>query len=435
MNMKKVYVSLIADLLHAGHINVLRKASELGEVTVGLLTLKACGELNDIPYLNFDKRKEVLENLSLVKNIIPQNTASYLENINDLKPDFVVHGDDWKSSFQKKYREEVINELAKWNGELVEIPYSSDINDLRIKEELTKLGISTNARQSRLKKLIRAKPIVKILEAHNALSGLIAENAYEKLEDGTIVNFDGMWSSSLTDSTSKGKPDIEAVDTTTRLTTINEIFEVTTKPMIYDADTGGKVEHFEFMVRSLERTGLSAMIIEDKTGLKKNSLFGNDVSQTQDSIENFCNKIKTGKEAQITKDFMIIARIESLILEKGMEDALLRAFAYVNSGADGIMIHSRLKDPSEIIEFITRFREKDPNTPIVVVPTSFNSITTDEFAEMGVNVVIYANHMLRSAYPGMMKVAKSILKNKRSLEAEPDCMPIKDILELIPGTK
>lgn len=433
--MKKVYVSLIADLLHAGHINVLRKASELGEVTVGLLTLKACGELNDIPYLNFDKRKEVLENLSLVKNIIPQNTASYLENINDLKPDFVVHGDDWKSSFQKKYREEVINELAKWNGELVEIPYSSDINDLRIKEELTKLGISTNARQSRLKKLIRAKPIVKILEAHNALSGLIAENAYEKLEDGTIVNFDGMWSSSLTDSTSKGKPDIEAVDTTTRLTTINEIFEVTTKPMIYDADTGGKVEHFEFMVRSLERTGLSAMIIEDKTGLKKNSLFGNDVSQTQDSIENFCNKIKTGKEAQITKDFMIIARIESLILEKGMEDALLRAFAYVNSGADGIMIHSRLKDPSEIIEFITRFREKDPNTPIVVVPTSFNSITTDEFAEMGVNVVIYANHMLRSAYPGMMKVAKSILKNKRSLEAEPDCMPIKDILELIPGTK
>ena len=433
--MKKVYVSLIVDLLHAGHINILKKASELGEVTVGLLTLKACGELNDIPYLDYEKRKEVLENLTLVKKIISQNTASYIDNLRKLKPDFVVHGDDWKTTSQKKYREEVINELSKWNGELIEIQYSSEINDLRIKDELTKLGISTNARQSRLKRLISAKSIVKILESHNALSGLIAENAYETLEDGTIVDFDGMWSSSLTDSTSKGKPDIEAVDTTTRLTTVNEIFEVTTKPMLYDADTGGKVEHFEFMVRSLERTGVSAMIIEDKTGLKKNSLFGNDVSQTQDSIENFCNKIKTGKEAQITKDFMIIARIESLILEAGMDDALKRAFAYVNSGADGIMIHSRLKDPSEIVEFVLKFRDKDTITPIVVVPTAFNLVTTDEFAEMGVNVVIYANHMLRSAYPGMIKVAKSILKNKRTFEAEPDCMAVKEILELIPGTK
>ena len=340
-----------------------------------------------------------------------------------------------RSIFKKKLRQEVIDELSNWNGKLIEVPYSSEINDLKIKDELTKLGISTNARQSRLKKLIRAKPVVKILEAHNALSGLIAENAYETFEDGTILNFDGMWSSSLTDSTSKGKPDIEAVDTTTRLTTINEIFEVTTKPMIYDADTGGKIEHFEFMVRSLERTGISAMIIEDKTGLKKNSLFGNDVSQTQDSIENFCKKIKTGKKAQITKDFMIIARIESLILEAGMDDALKRAFAYVNSGADGIMIHSRLKDPSEIAEFISKFRDKDTLTPIVVVPTAFNLVTTDEFAKMGVNVVIYANHMLRSAYPGMMKVAKSILKNKRSFEAEPHCMSVKEILELIPGTK
>ena len=433
--MKKIYVSLIADLLHAGHINILKKASELGEVTVGLLTLKACGELNDIPYLVYEKRKAVLENLSIVKNVIPQNTASYLDNLRNFKPDFVVHGDDWKTNFQKKYREEVLDELFKWGGKLIEVPYSSDINDLQIKDELTKLGITTTARQSRLKRLINSKPIVKILEAHNALSGLIAENAQVALQDGTVLTFDGMWSSSLTDSTSKGKPDIEAVDTTTRLTTINEIFEVTTKPMIYDADTGGKIEHFEFMVRSLERTGVSAMIIEDKTGLKKNSLFGNDVSQTQDSIENFCKKIRTGKEAQITKDFMIIARIESLILEAGMEDALKRAFAYVDSGADGIMIHSRLKDPSEIIQFISEFRKKDKNTPIVVVPTAFNSVTTDEFSKMGVNVVIYANHMLRAAYPGMMKVAKSILENKRSLEAEPDCMPIKDILELIPGTK
>ena len=432
---KKVYVSLIADLIHAGHINILKEAAKLGEVTVGLLTLEACGELNDIPYLDYEKRKLVLESLSFISHVIEQNSASYKNNLLQLKPDYVVHGDDWINSYQKKYREEVLELLKEWNGELVEIPYSQDINNLKIKEEMTKNGITTTARQSRLRTLIKAKPVIKILETHNALSGLIAENATEITEDGESVSFDGMWSSSLTDSTSKGKPDIEAVDVTTRLTTVNEIFEVTTKPMIYDADTGGKPEHFEFTVRSLERTGISAVVIEDKTGLKKNSLFGNDVAQTQDSIENFCYKIKVGKAAQITKDFMIIARIESLILEAGMYDALKRAYAYIEAGADGIMIHSRLKDPAEIIEFVTKFREVDKETPIVVVPTSFNSVTTDEFAKIGINVVIYANHMLRAAYPGMMKVAKSILKHKRSLEAEPDCMPIKEILELIPGTK
>lgn len=433
--MKKVYVGIIADLVHAGHIKILKEAAKYGEVTVGLLTLKACGELNDIPYLDYNKRKEVLENLSMIKNIIPQDSASYKDNLLKIQPDFVIHGDDWQFGYQKKYRTEALELLRQWNGKLIEVPYSHDINEIKVKENIKKLGITSTARQSRLKKLLKAKKVLKILEVHNALSGLIVENASEVLEDGEIVTFDGMWSSSLTDSTSKGKPDIEAVDTTARLTTINEIFEVTTKPLIYDADTGGKPEHFEFTVKTLERVGVSAVIIEDKTGLKKNSLFGTEVEQTQDTIENFCYKIRSGKKVQITDDFMIIARIESLILDKGMEDALKRAFAYIDAGADGIMIHSRKKDPTEIINFVKGFREKDKNTPIVVVPTSFNTVTIDEFSEMGVNVVIYANHMLRAAYPGMMKVAKSILKHKRSLEAEPDCMSIKAILELIPGTK
>jgi len=432
---KKVYVSLIADLLHAGHINILEEAAKLGNVIVGLLTLKACGELNDIPYLEYDDRKKVLENLSMITEIIPQNSASYKENLETFRPDYVVHGNDWIYGNQRKYRNEVIELLNTWSGKLIEIPYKHNINDLKIKEQMRKLGITTGARLGRLRRLIEAKHIVKILETHNALSGLIAENTSETLENGEVVTFDGMWSSSLTDSTSKGKPDIETVDTTARLTTINEIFEVTTKPMIYDADTGGKAEHFEFTVRSLERTGVSAVIIEDKTGLKRNSLLGNDVVQIQDSIENFCHKIKAGKTAQLTKEFMIIARIESLILEAGMKDALTRASAYIEAGADGIMIHSRYKDPSEIIAFVTQFRETNKLTPIVVVPTSFNTVTIDEFATLGVNIVIYANHMLRAAYPGMIYVAKSILRHKRTLEAEPACMPIKEILELIPGTK
>ncbi len=433
--MKTVYVGMIGDLIHAGHINILKEASKYGSVIVGLFSEKACGEIDDVPYLDFEKRKDVIENIKFVNKVVLQDSASYKENLLKLKPDFVVHGDDWKINYQKKYRKEVIDILKNWDAKLIEIPYSRDINELNIKERMTSLGITTNARLGRLRKLINAKPIVKIMEVHNALSGLIVQNASQELEDGKIVAFDGMWSSSLTDSTSKGKPDIEAVDTTARLTTINEIFEVTTKPMIYDADTGGKPEHFEFTVRSLERTGVSAVIIEDKTGLKKNSLFGNEVPQTQDSIENFCHKIKLGKNAQITDDFMIMARIESLILEAGMNDALNRSFAYTKSGADAIMIHSRKKDPSEIFEFVSKFRKKDKNTPIVVVPTSFNAVTTDEFEKAGINIVIYANHMLRAAYPGMMKVAKSILKHKRSFEAEADCMSIKEILELIPGTK
>jgi len=432
--MKKVYVSLIADLLHAGHISVLKEAARHGEVTVGLLTSTAIAELNDVAYLKYKQRLDVIKNLSLVTNVIPQETASYKENLLKLKPDFIVHGDDWVKNSQAKYRDEVIDLLKQWSGKLVEVPYSSDISDQNIKNQLNRLGVTTVTRQQRLRQLIKSKKVVKILEAHNALSGLIAENTVVS-RNGENVSFDGMWSSSLTDSTAKGKPDIEAIDMTSRINAVNDIFEVTTKPMIFDADTVGKIEHFEFTVKSLERTGVSAVVIEDKTGLKKNSLFGNEVKQTQDTIESFCNKIKAGKAAQVYDDFMVIARIESLILEAGMDDALTRADAYIKAGADGIMIHSRHKDPAEIMEFMEKFRAKDRTTPVVVVPTSFNSVTIEEFIDMGVNVVITANHMLRAAYPAMLKVAKSVLEHGRSLEAEPDCMSVKEILEFIPGTK
>tara|TARA_B100001248_G_scaffold233181_1_gene194548 strand:- start:7475 stop:8776 length:1302 start_codon:yes stop_codon:yes gene_type:complete len=431
---KKVYVSLIADLLHAGHINVLTQAAKYGEVIVGLLTPSAIQELNDTAYLKYQQRLEVIKNLKMVNDVIPQEDASYRKNLINLKPDFVVHGDDWVDSSQSKYRQEVIDLLKDWGGELIEVKYSKEISDKNLKNKLMKLGITTVNRLARLRQLIKNKPIVRILEAHNAISALIAENTSEE-RNGTLVSFDAVWSSSLTDSTAKGKPDIEAVDITSRLNSVHDIFEVTTLPMMFDADTGGRIEHFEFTVKSLERAGVSAVVIEDKTGLKKNSLFGNEVQQTQDTIENFCKKISHGKSAQISDDFMIIARIESLILDAGIEDALVRAEAYIKAGADGIMIHSRHKDPSEIKDFMKKFRAKDSNTPVVVVPTSFNSVTIEEFIQMNVNVVVTANHMLRAAYPAMLKVAKSVLKNGRSLEAEPDCMSIKEILEIIPGTK
>ncbi|MDB9747801.1 phosphoenolpyruvate mutase [Gammaproteobacteria bacterium] len=432
--MTKVYVSLIADLLHAGHIRVLKEASKHGDVIVGLLTDSAICELNETAYLKYHQREEVIKSLSFVSKIIPQETASYKNNLIDLRPDVVVHGDDWKKGALSRYRQEVIDVLNDQGGTLVEIPYSKEISDVNIKNQLLKYGVTTMSRIGRLRRLVRSKKVIRMLESHNPLSALLAENSFF-INSNETITYDGMWSSSLTDSTARGKPDIEAVDITSRLGTVNDIFEVTTKPMIFDADTGGKLEHFEFTVKSLERTGVSAVVIEDKIGLKKNSLFGNDVSQQQDTIENFSKKIIAGKNSQIGNDFMIIARVESLILEAGMSDALKRAFAYVEAGADGIMIHSRNKNPKEIKEFVSKFRSKNDLTPLVVVPTSFNSVTIEEFEEMGVNIVIYANHMLRAAYPAMSAVANSILKNGRSLEAEPDCMSVKDILEFIPGTK
>jgi len=428
---KKIYVGMSADLVHPGHMNILKEAAKLGDVTVGLLTDKAIASYKRLPYMTYEQRKSVIENIKGVRKVIPQETLDYRPNLEVFRPDIVVHGDDWKEGIQTKTRQQVIDSLSQWSGKLVEVKYTEGISSTQLTNSLKEIGTTPDIRRSRLRRLIDAKPVVRIMESHNALSGLIVET----IKSDTGIEYDGMWSSSLTDSTSKGKPDIEAVDVSTRIMTINEIFEVTTKPMIYDADTGGIAEHFAFTVRTLERTGISAVIIEDKKGLKKNSLFGNDVSQTQDSIENFCNKIKMGKAAQITDDFMVISRIESLILEAGMEDAVKRAKAYIEAGTDGIMIHSRQKEPDEILEFCKILREYNENIPIIVVPTSFNQITAKELSEAGINVVIYANHMLRAAYPGMMNVAKSILDNDRSLEAEKDLLSIKKVLDLIPGTK
>ena len=434
MKSKVIYLGLAVDLIHPGHLNVINKAKKYGEVVVGLFTDRAIASYKKLPYMTYEQRKIVIENIKGVSKVVPQHTLDYTENLKALKPDFVIHGDDWREGVQKNTRKQVINVLKEWDGELIEIPYVEEMSSKKITNAELDLGTTVDIRRGRLRRLIHAKPIVRILEAHNALSGLIAETTVVD-RGGLPAVFDGVWSSSLTDSTAKGKPDIEAIDMTSRINMVNDIFEVTSKPMIFDADTGGRTEHFEFTVKSLDRVGVSAVVIEDKTGLKKNSLFGNDVKQTQDSIENFCNKIQRGKLAQISDDFMIIARIESLILEAGMEDALIRAHAYVEAGADGVMIHSRHKNPDEIIEFMKRFRAVDKNTTVVVVPTSFNSVTVEEFMEIGVNVVITANHMLRAAYPAMLKVARSILEHGRSLEAEPDCMSIKDILEFIPGTK
>ena len=426
-----VYMSFSADMIHSGHIAIIRKAQKLGDLLIGVLSDEAVASYKRFPLLPYEERKTMLKSIAGVAGVVEQRTLSYRENLEYYRPDFVVHGDNWQTGFQKPVRDEVLSVLNSYGGKLVEYPYASDPKYKQLEDRARAELSLPDVRRARLKKLISMKGLVTAMEAHSGITGLIVEKTVV-YKEGETHQFDAMWISSLCDSTAKGKPDIELVDMTSRFRTIDDIMEVTTKPIIFDGDTGGLTEHFVYTVRSLERMGVSMVIIEDKTGLKKNSLFGTEVQQTQDTIENFCAKIAAGKKAQKTSDFMICARIESLILERGMEDALTRAFAFANAGADAIMIHSRKKDPAEIFEFVEKFREKDAATPIVVVPTSFNSVTEAEFKARGVNIVIYANQLTRTGFPAMQQAARTILENGRAKECDEMCMSIKDIITLIP---
>ena len=419
------------DMLHSGHIAIIRRAAALGEITVGVLTDEVIASFKRYPLVPLEDRMALFASLVGVKAVVVQDTLSYRGIIESLKPDIVVHGDDWRTGVQSRIREEVIALLSAYGGKLEEFPYTHNATD----EALSALDARMNmpeVRRGRLRRLLGMKPCLSVMEAHNGLTGLIVETAKAEIAGG-IKTFDAMWVSSLCDSTAKGKPDIELVDLTSRIATLEEIMEVTTKPIILDGDTGGLTEHFVFTLRTLERLGISAIIIEDKTGLKKNSLFGTEAAQQQEDINAFCDKLRAGKKAQKTKDFMIFARCESLILGQGMADALHRCHAYVQAGADGIMIHSCQKSPDEVFSFLREFRKTDSSTPIVVVPTTYNSATEEDLQKAGANIVIHANHLLRSAFPAMTQTAKTILENGRSLEADAYCMPIKQILTLIPS--
>lgn len=428
--MKTVYTCFCTDVIHDGHLNIINEARKRGKVVVGCLSDEALIRYNRFPTVTQEDRVRLYRSIEGVDSVVIQNDALYDDVINQIHPDYVLHGDNWVNGPMKAIRKHVLELLNAYGGELVDIPYTYSERVKKIDLQLREKLAMPEYRRKRLRQLISIAPIVKVMEAHSGLTGLIVEKTVVEHE-GKLDQFDAMWVSSLCDSTAKGKPDIELVDMTSRFRTIDDIMEVTTKPIIFDGDTGGLTEHFVYTVRSLERMGVSAVIIEDKKGLKKNSLFGTEVEQTQATIEEFSEKISAGKRAQLTEDFMIIARIESLILEKGMDDALQRARAFVKAGADGIMIHSRKKDPAEILEFCDKFRKEDTSTPIVVVPSSFNTITEEELASHGVNVVIYANQLTRSAFPAMQKTAEDILRYHRAKEVDDRLMPIKQIITLI----
>lgn len=436
MEKKIVYIAIAADILHTGHINVINKGAELGEVVLGILSDEAIASYKRIPLFSYEIRKSIFENVKNVSRVVKQDTIDYTDNLLKIKPDYVVHGDDWHEGAQKLVREKVIETLTAWGGKLVEVPYTKGLSSTDTINHLSADLKSPDYRRGLLRKMLNLKPYISVMEASNGLTGLIVENVKVLDEETSFYKeFDAMWVSSLCDSTFKGKPDIELVDLTSRINTINEIMEVTTKPIILDGDTGGKKEHFIFNVKTLERIGVSAIIIEDKTGLKKNSLFGTEVKQTLEDPREFADKIRAGKNALTTKDFLIFARLESLIAGFGVDDAMERAKIYIEAGADGIMIHSKDKSGADILEFLRLFRNYSKDIPVILVPTTYNHLTEKELADHGANIIIHANHLLRSAYPAMVKTAETILKNGRSKEADQFCMPIKQVLELIPGGK
>ena len=428
--MKRIYTCFCTDVIHEGHMNILRRAKEYGEVIVGILCDSEMVRYNRFPRKSQEERFAMVEAIPEVSKVIIQNEIMYDSVLKELKPDYVIHGDNWSKGPMACIRENVIAALKKYGGELVEVPYTNTPEVKKLDAIKAELLMMPEQRRGRLRRLLELVPIVKVIEVHSGITGLIAEKTVVHHNEG-VDQFDAMWISSLCDSTEKGKPDIELVDMSSRLRTVDDVMEVTTKPIILDGDTGGLIEHFVYHVKTLERMGVSAIIVEDKIGLKKNSLFGTEVEQTQDDIEHFSAKIAAGKDAQRTKEFMIIARIESLILEKGLDDAMERARAYVKAGADGIMIHSRRKEPNEIFAFCEMFRKEYKDVPLVVVPTSFNQVTEKELVKHGVNIVIYANQLMRSAFPAMEKTAKSILMNHRALEVDKELMPVKEIISLI----
>lgn len=430
---KKVYIGLSIDILHHGHINLINEAKKYGDLIVGLYTDKAIVQKKRLPLISYDNRKKILENINGIKKIIPQGEWEYCSNLKKIKPDFMVHGDDWKINDQN-LRSKTIQTLKKINAKLIEIPFTKNISSSALNERMFSQNMLPSNRMSSLKRMIDSGKFCRIIETHSPLAALIAENTFLRNKDGSKNEFDGFWSSSLTDSTLKGKPDIEVLGINQRLLNITEIFDITSKPLIMDVDTGGKLEHFEINVKTIQNTGVSALIVEDKKGLKKNSLFGTDVKQHQDSIKDFSKKIEVAKKVS-NSEFMIIARIESLILNKTVSDAFKRAKAYISAGADGIMIHSKQKTPKEIFQFSKIFRKHFPKVPLVAVPSSYNKVTEEQLIKNGFNIVIYANHLLRASHPAMKKTVISILKNKRSFEIDNQLMSIKSILELIPGTK
>ncbi len=428
--MKTAYTCFCTDIIHEGHLNIINEAKKYGRVIIGALSDKALIRYNRFPTVSQEERVKLYRSLEGVDEVVIQDDMLYDDVISLIRPDYIIHGDNWITGPETTIRNHVLELINAYGGQLIDVPYTYNEKVSKIDLQLREKLAMPEYRRKRLRDLLKMTPIVKAMEAHSGLTGLIVEKTVVEC-DGKLDQFDAMWISSLCDSTAKGKPDIELVDMTSRFRTIEDITEVTTKPIIFDGDTGGLTEHFVYTVRTLERLGVSAVIIEDKTGLKKNSLFGTEVEQTQASIEEFSAKISAGKEAQLTDDFMIIARIESLILEKGMEDALKRARAFVSAGADGIMIHSRKKEPDEILEFCDKFRAENKTTPIVVVPSSFNTITEGELAEHGVNIVIYANQLTRSAFPAMQQTAEDILRYHRAKEVDDRLMSINQIITLI----
>jgi phosphoenolpyruvate phosphomutase len=432
IDQKTVFVVMSAEIFHPGHLNIIKVARDLGEVTVGLATDRFNARYKRLTLMSYEDRKAIVENINGVKNVIAQDTLDLAPILRELRPDYFVHGDDWKFGPLKAVRQQVLEVMQEWGGVLVEPPYTEGISSTKLNAAWRSIGATPETRIRHFRRMLEFQPVVRLLEVHNSLSGIIIERT---LVEGNERDkeFDGMWYSDLTDSLAKGKPNSSFVDLTSRINTIHGILESTTKPLIVEAGNGGITEHFVSTVKTLERLGVSAVVIADKVGYEGAVFSLNGNEPVQEDVNDFARKIASGKKTQVNKDFSIITQINSLVMHEDVENALRRARVYIEAGVDALMIHSNVETLTDFFEFCRSYRNLEDKVPLLAAIPARSSLDEDQLISAGVQFIVYPDQLLRAAYTSMLNAAKTLLIQARASDVDELYAPISEICDFVPG--
>ncbi len=405
---KTVYVGMSADLVHPGHINLLREAASLGRVTVGLLTDRAISSYKRMPFLTFEQRRAVIEHIAFVTAVVPQDTLDYTDNLRLLRPDFVVHGDDWRNGVQAQTRRRVLDVLREWGGTLVEPPYTEGISSTALRMAAMDIGFAPGVRQRRLRRMLDCKPLVRVMQAHDGLSAHIVDRL-EETTQGAPREYDAIWVDSLAGAPIRGKPDPLPFDLSSRLVTLHEILDATTKPLICNAGGAGHAAGVTAAVRTLERIGVSAIVIDTEVTDRRAVPAMAASAPPQDDMAAFIREIAAARDARVTPDFMIIARINDRTRDCGADRMMARAAAGVDAGADAVMCDSDPVNPDGIFDLCRRYRRLMNGHPLLVGLSGTEGLQEHDLASAGASMVVYTDTLLRAAREAMISAASQVL--------------------------
>jgi len=422
---KTVYVGMVGDMLHVGHINILKTAARLGRVTVGVLTDRAVVGYKRLPLLAFEDRVRVVESIADVAAVVPQKTLSYVENLRALRPDYVVHGDDWRYGDQvSRARAEVIATLGEWGGELVEVAYTKGISSTAIHRSGAADALFSGTRQGRLRRLLAAKPTLRIVEAHSGLSAKIA--AEVRGPDGA-TGFDAVWQSGLTDAIHRGKSDGGAVDRGRRLQAVEEILDAGPLPLIYDGRAAGRPETVFDLTRALDKAGVSALCLGDRSDPDRT---GPEMSPAETVAQ-----IEAVRAACPTGAVMAISRIVVAAPGNGgsgaLDRALDRALALLEAGSDAVMFDSAADTAEPILDIAARLRRQRRDVPLFAAQSDRWGAPIHRFENAGIDAVVYETHLLRATVAPMRRAATALLAEGTG--PAPDLTPLPELRGLFPS--